>query len=193
MTPAPTKPRLAQELLQGVPLSDAAQALLEPTLTIRQFLERITAAQLQVDAIRVLAAGLPKPEAVWWGVLCVRQYLPKPWRVVCETACVAAEKWVKEPSDANRRAAGAAAEKAGWDTPTGCLAGAAWLSGGSLSPPELPAVLPREDLTGRTIAGVLLMLLALDPKQTDVIRASILHIGQQISKGEIKNGETPKE
>jgi len=192
MTPAPTGPRLAQELLQGVPLSDAAKALLEPTHTIRQFLERISAAQLEVDAIRVLAAGLPKPESVWWGVLCVKQLMPKPWRVVCESALVSAEKWVKEPTDANRRAAGSAAEKAGWDTPTGCLAGAAWLSGGSLSPPNLPTVMPREDLTGRTVAGVLLMLLALDAKQADAMRTSILQLGQQIAKGEIKKGEAPK-
>src|SRR2546423_1326844 len=76
MTPAapPSRPpaRPAAEVAAAVSLSDNARALLPPALTARQFLDALAAAPLPDDAIRFLAAALPKREAVWWGVLCAR-------------------------------------------------------------------------------------------------------------------------
>src|SRR5579871_5960995 len=127
MTPAaPTRPpaRLAAEVAKSLPLSDAAKALLTPALSVRQFFEALVAAPLPEDAIRLLAVSLPKREAVWWGCLCVRPALPTPTPEPAAKALAAAERWVKDPSEANRRLAEAAAEAAGYGTAAGCLAAA---------------------------------------------------------------------
>ena len=68
-------------------------------------------------------------------------------------AAVAA--WIKQPDDARRRAAwdaGAAAD--GW-SPERLLTHAVFLSGGSLAPPGLPPVQPRDDLSGRMAAAAI--------------------------------------
>lgn len=195
MTPT-AQPRPAArptaELVAPLPLTDPAKALLAPDVTVRQFLDKVTAAGLTVDALRILALALPKPEAVWWACVCIRKAVPKPWRVAAEDAVDAAEKWVTDPSDANRRACGAVAEAAGWDTAAGCVAGAAWLSGGSLSPPKLPPVQPREDLTGQTVAGALMLAATVDPATTAVALGTFLQIGMTIADGKLKKGERPK-
>lgn len=191
MTPPPSRPapRPAAEVVKPLPLSDAALALLTPEQTVRQFLDALIAVPLRVDALRVLAIALPKPEAVWWGCLCVHRGLAKPWKPTAEQAVDATEKWAKSPTDEGRRACGAAAEAAGWDTAAGCLAGAAWLSGGSLSPPKLPPVAPREDLTGQMLAATLLMASAHDPKTCDATQDQFIALGLQVAGGQIKKGE----
>src|SRR5689334_7381268 len=133
--PAPT--RLAADLAKPLPLSDAARALLTPAQTPRQFFA-VLASQpmLAEDAIRFLAAALPKREAVLWGLACVRHALPKPSPEATK-ALALAERWAKEPSEANRRACEPAAAAAGHGTAPGCLADAAFWSGGSLSAPHL--------------------------------------------------------
>jgi hypothetical protein len=194
MNTAPPRPaaRPAAEVVKPLPLSDAAKAHLTPDSSVRQYLDALLAAGLCDDALRVLALGLPKPEAVWWGCLCVREAVPKPWTVAVEKAVEAAEAWVMDPSDTNRRTAGTAAEAAGWDTAGGCVAGAAWLSGGSLSPPKLPPVQPREDLTGQTLAGALMLASTFDPKNAVGVRQRFVQVGMRIAGGQLKKGEVGK-
>lgn len=192
MTPtAPPRPRPAADLVAPLPLTDPAKELLTPEVGVRPYLEKLVAAGLTVDALRVLALALPKPEAVWWACVCIRQAVPKPWLVACENALDAAEKWAKDPGEANRRACGSVAEAAGWDTAQGCAAGAAWLSGGSLSPPNLPPVQPREDLTGQTLAGALRLAAAFDPANTAARIAAFVQTGMTVADGKLKRGERP--
>jgi hypothetical protein len=175
-----------------LPLSEAAKTLLTTNHTVRQYLDTLLAAPLPVDALRVLAVGLPKPEAVWWACVGVLLGIPKPWKAEAEAAVAAAEKWVLDPSDANRRECNGAAEAAGWDTAAGCAAGAAWLSGGSLSPAQLPPVHPRDDLTGQTVAGSLLIAASTDPATTSTTISRFLQFGVALAAGQLKRGEQPK-
>jgi hypothetical protein len=190
MTPAapPTRPpaRLAAEVAKTLPLSDPAKGLLAPALTARQFFDALVAAPLAEDAIRFLAAALPKREAVGWGCLCVREALPNPLPEPAAKALAAAEKWVKDPSEANRRAAEAAADLAGYGTPAGCLAAAAFWSGGSLAPPNLAPVVPRDDLTGQAVAGAVLLAAVADPAKADAARQRFLAVGQDVVAGRAK-------
>ena len=107
-----------------------------------RFLDALIAAGHLPDALRFLAAALPKREAVWWACVCARQgygaVVPSP----AGAALQAAERWVADPSDANRRAAHPAAEAAGVGTPAGAAAIGVFLSGGSLAPVNLPACRP---------------------------------------------------
>ncbi len=135
--PTPTLPRparLAADVAKALLLSDASKALLAPAHTPREFFDALRVhPPLAEDAIRFLAAALPKREAVWWALGCVRSAFPKPVPQAAR-AIAAADAWVKEPTEANRRACGEAASAADYGTAPGCLAAAAFLSGGSLAP-----------------------------------------------------------
>ena len=171
-------PRLAADLAAALPLSDEAQALLTPAHTPRQFFDALAARPaLGEDAIRFLAAALPKREAVSWSVACVRSALPKPSPEAAK-ALLAAEAWVKEPSEMNRRACEAAAQAAGHGTAPGCVACAAFWSGGSLSAPHLPAVPPADNLTAIAVTGALLLA-----GPAPDARAKFIALGVEIASG----------
>jgi hypothetical protein len=185
---APAKPpatRLAADLAKTLSLSDPGKALLTPTLTPRQFLDALIAAGRHDDAIRFLAVALPRREAVWWGLVCVKgvlKTLPDPQA----KALAAAERWVKDPSEANRRSAGAAAEVAGYGTAPGGLAAGAFWSGGSMAPPNVPPVPPRDDLTGLAVGGALLLAAIADPTTADASRGRFLALGADVATGKSK-------
>ncbi|SPE38312.1 Putative secreted protein (fragment) [Candidatus Sulfopaludibacter sp. SbA3] len=64
--------------------------------------------------------------------------------------------WISQPTDEHRRAAHAAAEAAQFSTPAGCAGLAAFFSGGSLAPPDSPAVPPGEFLTAKAVSGAVI-------------------------------------
>jgi hypothetical protein len=185
--PATTPARLAADVAKSVKLSDAAIKLLTPTHTPRQFFDALAAVPaLADDAIRFLAAALPKREAVWWGVLCVKDALPKPTDPVAAKAVATAEAWAKEPSETNRRAAEAAANGAGYGTAAGSLAAAAFWSGGSLNPPHLPPVPPKAELTGVAVAGAVLLASAAAPASPAPAKAKFVALGADVASGKLK-------
>ena len=188
MTPAaPTRPpaRPAADVARPLALSDAGRALLTPAATTREFFDALAAAGLAEDAIRFLAVALPKREAVWWGCGCVAEAAaPKPGPAV--DALAAAGAWVKDPTEATRRAAGDAADRAGYDTPAGCLAGAAFWSAGSLTAANLPPAPPAPELTGKGVAAALLLAAVADPRAAAAARARFLAAGADVAAGKSK-------
>jgi hypothetical protein len=184
---ASAKPtRLASDVARPLSLSEHAVQLLSPTLTPRQFFDALAAARLDDDAIRFLAAALPKREAVGWGVLCVKDAIGKPVEPAVSKALAAAEAWVKDPSETNRRNAESAAEAAGYGTATGCLAAAAFWSGGSLTPAHLAPVPPKDELTGTAVVGAILLASAVAPAGPGPAKAKFLAIGGDIASGRVK-------
>ena len=182
--PAATPARLAADVAKSVKLSDAALKLLAPAHTPRQFFDALAVVPaIADDAIRFLAAALPKREAVWWGVLCVKDALPKPADPVAAKAVASAEAWAKEPSEANRRAAEAAANAAGYGTAAGSLAAAAFWSGGSLNPPHLPSVPPKAELTGVAVAGAVLLASTVAPTGPAPAKAKFVVLGADVASG----------
>jgi hypothetical protein len=125
-----------------------------------RFLDRLLAdPERHPDAVKFLAQALPKREAVWWGCLCVglggRELPAKE-----QAALQAAARWVLQPEEANRQAALAPGKEAGRGTPAGCLALAAFESGGSLLPPGQAVVPPPEKLTGLGVSSAVLLAAA---------------------------------
>jgi len=112
------------------------------------------------DAARVAAHALPKREAVWWACMCARSNPGRPQRPEDTAALEAAEAWVRRPEEAARRAAHAAAARAGFSSAEAWAAMAAFWSGGSMAPEGQPVVPPSEDLTGKAAIGSLLMAAA---------------------------------
>jgi hypothetical protein len=175
--PAQATEQNATEVCKRFALSDAAKQLLQDHLTLLPFLQVLVSRELFLDALRLLAHALPKREAVWWACRCAR--LERAELPPAEAAALeAAEAWVKDPSEANRRAAQAAAEAAEFTTPAGCAAIAAFWSGGSLSPPEAPVVPPGETLTAQGVANAVLM--AAEARQPEKARE---HYSQFFTEG----------
>jgi hypothetical protein len=149
--------KTAQEICKLYAPAPKALESLSPTVTPRQFYDLLLKQELWVEAGRFLAQALPKREAVWWACACVRQAAGPALSAADAGAVAAAEKWVTAPTEENRRAAHVAAAAAqGMDSPPGCVAMAAFWSGGSLAPKDQPAVPPAENLTGTAVVAALI-------------------------------------
>lgn len=149
--------RSAAEICALFPLSPEGRAVLHPALSPAEFLDRLCAGGLAIDAIRFLAHALPRREAVWWACLSARSVVDG--AAPAETHAVeTAEAWVYHPDEEHRRAAAAAADAVGnSESPARWAATAAAWSGGSLAPPEAPVVPPAETLTAQAAAGAVLL------------------------------------
>lgn len=152
----------ASHFCKDLDLGEPARALLRPGLSPRQFIEALEEQDLYPDAIRVLARTLPKPRAVAWACQCIRQALPRPTEPERQ-ALELAEQWARDPIEERRRAAKPAADAVGFAHPAGAVAMAAFLSGGSMAPANVPSVPPADHLTARAVAGAILLAAALGP------------------------------
>lgn len=116
----------------------------EPPLA---FLAKLLEGPEPKDAVSFCAYLLPRRETVWWAVQSLRtlgQAGPQ------DAALATAEAWVRNPDDATRRAALAAAEAGDPEEPSTWAAWAAGYSGGSMvashavpCPPDLTAKMAR--------------------------------------------------
>jgi hypothetical protein len=148
----------AAEVAAKLELGEAARSLLRPDLTPRQYLDLLIQKGHPGDAVRFLAHALPKPEAVWWAIQCARTATIPPAALPPKqvAALAAAERWLQDPSDDNRRNALPAAQEAGVETPPGMVAIGTFFSGGSLAPASVPSVPPGEHLTAAVVAGAII-------------------------------------
>jgi uncharacterized protein DUF6931 len=143
----------AAEAAATVTLTPEAAALLKPQASVADFLSALMAAELMTDAVGVMARALPKREAVWWACLATRTLVDAQTPPAVVAAIEAAETWVYRPSEETRRAAMDRAQATKFDHPGAWAAVGAFWSGGSMAPPNAPAVPPAEHLTGVAVAG----------------------------------------
>ncbi len=134
-------------------LGDKAAALAQPDQDGPTFVEALIGAEEYPAALAFLAYLLPKREAVWWAWTCARRVLPPEPKPEVQAALDATERWLVEPTDANRRAAFALAEPADLGTPAGCTALAVFFTGGSIAPVGVPDVPVPDGAAARAIAG----------------------------------------
>ena len=130
--------KTAGEICRKFALSDEAKPLLKDGMTPQQFLAVLQEKQLVPDALRFLGQALPKREAVFWAYTCAKDAAGATPPENVAKALAAVNKWVLDPSEDNRRATQAAYEAADLGTPAGCAAVAAFWSGGSMAPKDLP-------------------------------------------------------
>lgn len=180
----PVEAASAVTVCQRFELGDEAKALLKPQMKPLQFLQVLTEHKLYVDAIRLLSYTMPTRQAVWWGCLCV-WHISKPEPSEKEAAALQAVfQWIQQPSEEARRAAEAAGQAAGPGTPAGALAMVVFLSGGSISLPKQPEVLPKPFLAARTVANaVLAASRKAKPAQIAEVQSNFLTIGHDIAQG----------
>ena len=114
---------------------------------------RLEAGGFAIEAVRVLAHALPKREAVWWACMCASHTAPADLAEADRLARETAELWVRQQKDEQRRAAMTHAEASGFQTPEAWSGVAAFWSGASMSPPNVPAVPPPPEASGGAVAG----------------------------------------
>lgn len=158
-------------------LSADARARLDAALNVRRYVDRLLTDGLEADAIDVLVHVLPKRYAIAWGLECLqRSGLGDPEAdPVDRSAMAAAQRWLTDPTDENRRAAADIADRLRYQTPGAWLAAAAGWSGGSLLPPDQPEVRPEASLTGDAVSASIKLAAAAAPEQYPVrLRAFVL-------------------
>jgi uncharacterized protein DUF6931 len=146
--------KTATEVCGDLELEPPARGLLRNGATPAQFLQALVEKTMLDDALRFLARAMPKREAIWWGCACAKLVLDNTASPEEQAALKAAEKWVQDPSEDNRRAAMKASE-ASTGGPGKFLACAVFFSGGSLAPANCPVVVPPENMTGKFVAGAI--------------------------------------
>ena len=118
----------------------------------------------------------------------MREALGKTADPAAAKAVAIAEGWVKDPSEANRRAAEAAANAAGYGTAAGSLAAAAFWSGGSIAPAKHETVPPKEELTGIAVAGAILLASSITASGLANAKRRFVALGAEVASGKIKAG-----
>ena len=174
----------ASEICALFEMAADAKALLTDQMTPDALLDALLEKGHFVDCIKLLAFGLPKREAVWWGAQCVRATLPADPPATALEALKAAEAWVYKPSEETRWAAKEAAERAGVDKPAGWPAMGAFWSGGSMVPAHLPQMSPGPAFTANAVSGAIFMAAALsDPERIMELYRLSVEDGVDIANG----------
>jgi hypothetical protein len=158
---------------------------LPPDQPPHTFLGVLAAESRFVEAIRFLAFALKKRDAVWWACACLRELAPKDAPPADKAALDAAEAWVRDPSDANRRTAFDAAQAAGHKSPAAWTALGVFWSEGSISLPNLPLVAPPDHLTAHAVASaVVLATVAAEPAKAPEKQQRVLARGLDVGRGQ---------
>jgi len=145
--------------IEQMELSDEARPALKPGQTSQQSVQALLDAGLVQDALKLLARLLPKRYVVAWLCQCARgdAVLGPEDRA----GAALAEKWVRDPSEANRRAAFEFANAGGYKSCGTWIAASAGWSGGSLAPAtQQQPVPPGEHLTARAAVAAANLLAA---------------------------------
>jgi hypothetical protein len=156
------------ELVAIADLGEEARAVLVPGAALplpRAFVALLMERGLQMDAVRFIAHALPRREAVWWAWVCARKSAGETPKPQIRAALDATERWVVQPTEDHRRQALQYGEAADFGTAAGCAALGAFMSGGSLGPPEAPVGPPSEFMTAKAVSGAVI-LAAVTPEAT---------------------------
>ena len=149
-----------------------------------EYLKKLVSAPALDEAIQFMAFALPKREAVWWACLCARSQVRDSTPAAALAALTAAEAWVYRPTDETRRAAMERAQATQFDSALIWPAVAAFWSGGSLAPPNLPAVPPPPHLSGVAVCGaVTLAAVQTEPALAEQKRQRYIEIAIDVANG----------
>ena len=154
-------PPSVQEICRGLPISDKAKAKMAGGPPPLVYLEMLLDGKLFRDAFLFVAGWLPLKEAVWWGCVCawhVERPAPSPAVAATYQAVI---RWLNEPTEERRREVEAAMKAAPPRALGTTVAQAVFYSGGSISQPDLPEVLPPPALSRQLLADTVFLAVRL--------------------------------
>lgn len=178
----------ASEICRHFDVPPESRPLLSPKATPREFLDALAGARQWGAAVSFLAHALPPREAIWWGSLCIKHVagagLPAPEAEALRASVV----WVLDPTDANRNAAKAPAEAAGFEAPAGALATATTWTGGTLAPPmpKVPPVVPGPFLPAKAVTAAVLLASVKGPATgIEDTQRLFVELGTNVAEGKV--------
>jgi hypothetical protein len=183
--PATTNPLsyIVAQVTAVAELEPPAQALQRPAFGPKEYLGALVEGEHLADAVKFLAHLLPRREAVWWAWMCAKKGLGKAPLKEEHAALAATEKWIAEPTDEYRRAALEAANAATLESPAGCAALAAFLSGGSLAPPGMAEVAPPRYAAAKAVFGSLVFsAVIVEPEKAPEKFRKFLNYGLELAE-----------
>jgi len=156
--------------------------MLTPEISANEFIEALIAKQLHPDAVQFIAHYLPKRQAVWWALGCVKQSTPLEKAPEQDAALKTTERWIAEPSEENRQAAFKAAEDADTSTPAGITALAAYYSD-ALPPSADPKINAKAYfVTAKLVTAAVMMAATSDPEQLKTRFSGFVTRGAEVVK-----------
>ncbi len=120
-----------------------------------EYLRGLIASETPEDALSFASYYLPKREAVWWGCQCLRSLLGP--SVEGDPGMRAAEDWVKDPGEQQRRATLDYALQCDREAPVTWLALAAGWSGGSMTASNEHPIPAPPDLAAKSVRAAVLI------------------------------------
>lgn len=175
-----TEARQVAELIDEAADPDA---LPPHEVTARAGYDALRQAGPTAEAVEYLGHALPRYEGVAWAAKVLdeesrRRELPRRDRQALDVTL----RWLHDPSDAHRRAAGAAGEAAGERSPERYLALAAFYSGGSVVEPGLPPTPPPPHAAPRLAVGAV-QGAGWRGGESDRLFARALDLGERVAEG----------
>lgn len=154
----------AIEVTRYVTLGENAKKLLTPEMPATEYIDLLAAKELHTDAVQFIAHYLPKRQAVWWAMGCVRQAYSE-FSPEQDAALKITERWIAEPTEENRQAALKAADVADSTTPAGMTALAAHYSD-ALPPTADPNTNAKAYfMTAKLVSGAVMLSAMADAEQ----------------------------
>lgn len=135
------------------------------------------------NAIKYLALGMPKREAIWWAYICSEALEKESDDTKTIDALSAAEAWVKSPSDDKRRKAGALGAALEFYTPASWAATAVFWSGGSITPDGRPEVEASAEMCAEAVYNAITISARKMEGETDDVFVLFLKRGLHIAMG----------
>ena len=181
----PTQQPLAW-LLDRAKLSKDAQKAIARVTEVDAVLKALLDAGHPIEALRVLAHALPPREAIWWAwaaaTHAARLAGEEGVAPAVTDALAAAERWIGAPDEESRRAAWAASEGAGLDTPAGSACAAAFFASGSLAPPDIAPVPPPPGMHSMMVANAVTFATLASPEHLQAMAAAYITQGLEVLK-----------
>lgn len=155
-------PDMIAQACMDMQIDAQACALLEPGLPQAQAVQVLLQAGHVQAALQLAARLLPKRYVVAWLCQCARGETLEP---EARAGAMLAERWLREPSEGNRRAAFEFANAGGYRSVGAWLAASAGWADGSLAPVGQPvAVVPPGHLVACAAVAALGLLAAEQPR-----------------------------
>jgi hypothetical protein len=186
--------KTAAEICAQFYLPRETRQQLQGKMTPREFVETLMENGRYLEGIDFVAHALAAREAIWWGCLCLQHACGDSLSPTEKAACRAAVRWVLQPTEENRAAAKAPADRAGPTNPAGALAAGANQTGGSVAPANAPRMPPGPFAPAKAVA----MAVKLASNMGDPIKMADRHelfvrLGIGVAEGrflwpEIRNG-----
>jgi hypothetical protein len=149
--------RSALDTAKLAELDDELRASFAPNAAHRAVVQQMVNEGKFPEAIKFVAFSLPRREGVWWAWVTAKRAAGAEAPPPVKASLDATERWISQPTDANRRTAFELAEKAEIGTPAGCAGAAAFFAGESIAPPNVQAVPPGPWDCNKMIANAVIL------------------------------------